>query len=93
MLVLKNCQRELNKARNDFKDTADNLERAIADAGVINGQLNTSLAETRAEIMVHEKTIGTLVDANKLLHERWGAEIAHEVHRRVAGRGERGPEV
>lgn len=91
---MQKCQRELNNAVEDFEITANNLERAIADAGVINEQLSTSLREARAEIMVHEKTIGTLVQANKLLHERWGAEIANEVKKRVAAVGvSQGPEV
>ena len=59
----------------------------------INSNLRTEIAEARAVNRVHETTIGTLVLANKMLHERWAAEISHNVRRQVVAGAERGPEV
>lgn len=56
----------------------------VADAQRTIRQLETALDEERQKVQVHETTINTLVAAHGLILERYEAETAIEIQKKVA---------
>lgn len=82
--ALKSAEARVEKRSKELNALSEKTQADLTDVRRIHRRYEAALEEVREKNHVLEQTIQALVASHKLLVERWDAETAIEVRRRVA---------